>query len=284
MRLLAIQNCQLHKLRYFETMDKITSRQNPRVKELVKLKDRSHRDKMGKFLIEGSRELMMAMKAGVFVEELYWCDECGSKSRRDEALQAVEGSSTVMIETVQTVFEKVSHRSSPDGVMGVGWYQDRDLNDFESENEKPLFLVLEGVEKPGNLGAIIRSADSAGVDAILCSDIATDVYNPNVIRTSQGQVFSMPIFMLPNEVITDFLEDQSADVVVSTPDADKVYWNISMDKSLALVMGSEKDGVSSYWLEGNRIKAKIPQMGSADSLNLATATTLFLYEALRQRQ
>ena len=203
---------------------------------------------------------------------------------KDEALETIKGKSTVLIETVGQVFEKIATRRNPDGIMGVGWYQDNDLNDYEPDNEKPIFLVLEGVEKPGNLGAIIRSADSAGVDVILCSDIATDVYNPNVIRTSQGQVFHMPIFMLPNEVIADFLEDQEVETIISTPDSDRIFWDAKMDEGLALVMGSEKDGVSPFWLEEKNRTARIPQMGSADSLNLATATTVFLYEVLRQRR
>jgi TrmH family RNA methyltransferase len=264
-------------------MEKITSRQNPRIKELVKLQERSYRDKMGKFIVEGSRELISAINGGIYIEEVYWSSECGSEKRREEALGALGKTSATLIETTKEVFEKFSNRNNPDGVVGVGWYERKGIEDLEYNSETPLILVLEGVEKPGNLGAIIRSADTACVDAIFCADPATDIYNPNVIRSSQGQVFSMPIFVAGNEEIYDFLESEDIRVVVSTPAANELYWNLDMSDATAIIMGSEKEGVSEFWLRDEFPKAKIPVLGSADSLNLAAASVLFLYEAVRQR-
>ena len=264
-------------------MDKITSRQNARVKELVKLRDRSHRDKMSKFLIEGSRELLAAKNSKIYVEELYWCSEFGSAARREKTLKEFEKSNTQLIETSREVFEKFSNRKSPDGILGVGWYEKKSLEDYPFKSDLPLILILEGVEKPGNLGAILRSADCAGVDLVLCSDIAVDIYNPNVIRSSQGQVFSVPLISAPNEWILEFLREERIEIIVSTPSAKDPIWSQTMNGAIAIVMGSEKEGVSDFWMNGSFHLAKIPQFGGSDSLNLAAATIVFLYEANRQR-
>jgi TrmH family RNA methyltransferase len=149
--------------------------------------------------------------------------------------------------------------------------------------QTPLLLVLEGIEKPGNLGAILRSADGAGVDAVILVDCVLDLYNPNAIRSSQGLLFSLPIVSTDRDTLADWLDAKSIVCCATTPDTKKLHWEVNYQQGLALFMGSESDGLSAYWLEKATKQIRIPMAGQADSLNVAAAAAVCLYEANRQR-
>jgi TrmH family RNA methyltransferase len=179
-------------------------------------------------------------------------------------------------------FTKASHREGPDGLIVIAVQQGNVLADL-SLSQAPLLLVLEGIEKPGNLGAILRSADGAGVDAIILVDCVLDLYNPNAIRSSQGLLFSLPIISTDRDTLADWLDAKNIVCCATTPDTEKLHWEVNYEQGLALFMGSESDGLSAYWLEKATMQIRIPMSGQADSLNVAAATAVCLYEANRQR-
>ncbi len=261
----------------------IQSRTNPRVLNLVKLRDnRAHREEQGRFIIEGYRELTRALDAGRRVEELYYCPE---RFRRPEAHALVErlrASGATLLRLGDGAFDKAAYREGPDGLLAVARTWHYALADLKL-SERPLLLVAEAVEKPGNLGALLRSADAAGVDALICCDPVVDVFNPNAVRASQGALFYVPVVVASPEQTRDFLASRGIAAVATTPYSEINYWDLDLRQPCAILMGSEKDGLSPFWLEGGTLKARIPMAGLSDSLNVNVAAALTLFEALRQR-
>lgn len=264
------------------TSDRITSNQNERVKKIKRLKDRRDRDKTGLFLIEGFRELTRAVDAGVEIEELFFAPDLFLGENEPALISRIEKKT----ELTKQLFEKVSYRDRPDGLLAIAKKNPKGLQDcisFLQKTKKPFLLVAEAIEKPGNLGSIMRSADAAGVDAVIVCDKCTDITNPNVIRSSVGTVFALPVFELTSDETISLLQKQGIKSVATSPSAEKNYTEENLRDNIAIIVGTEQLGLSEKWLKAADISVKIPMMGIADSLNVSNATTLLLYEVLRQR-
>lgn len=263
----------------------IESRQNERIKNLVKLRERKHRDRQERFLVEGLRELRHALKAGYEIECLYFCPELFPSEAHETFIQSIRREQQVeaLVRVSESAFVKGAYREGPDGIIAVGKQQSHSIHDLNA-GASPLLLVLEGIEKPGNLGAILRSADGAGSDAIILVDCVLDIYNPNAIRSSQGLIFALPIICMERGALSSWLGEKQIRVISTTPDTEQAHWDLDYRGGSALFFGSESHGLSDYWLECADDKIRIPMAGSADSLNVAAAAAVCLYEAIRQRQ
>lgn len=262
--------------------EKISSLQNPRVKHLVKLRDRRPRDEAGVFLVEGYREIRRALEERVRLQEVYFAPEW-FLGENEPALLAEAGSAGArLFELSKEAFAKVAYRERPDGLLAVAPQWKRTLADL-ALSPAPFILVVEAIEKPGNLGTILRSADAAGCDAVIVCDPVTDIFNPNVVRASTGVLFSVPLVVERGEPVLQWLREHPIRIVVTTPAAPAVYSDADLRGPLALVMGSEQYGLSEYWLRNADLSVRIPMAGQADSLNVAMATIITLFEAVRQR-
>jgi len=277
-------------------VERITSLQNPRVKELVKLRERRARDATGRFLIEGFREVTRALEAGIKPVELYCGPDWFLGENEPALVAAAEGAGALIFELAKPVFAKVSYRDRPDGLLAVAPQWRRSLADLDvagrgeagpglatPATQTPFLLVVEAIEKPGNLGTILRSADAAGVDAVLVCDPVTDLFNPNVVRSSTGVLFSMPVVVAESAAVRAWLRDRGIRAVATTPAAETPYSAADLRGPLALIMGSEQYGLSEFWLKESDQLVRIPMAGRADSLNVAMAAMIALFEAVRQR-
>ena len=261
----------------------IQSRQNDQVKNLVKLRERKYRERQSRCLIEGLREISHALTAGLEITHLYYCsDFFPSDLHATFIAENKNADKFQVIGMSPDAFTKASHREGPDGLIAIAMQQGNVLADLLLD-ETPLLLVLEGIEKPGNLGAILRSADGAGVDAVILVDCVLDLYNPNAIRSSQGLLFALPIVSTDRDTLSNWLDVKNIVGCATTPGSKKLHWEVDYKQGLALYMGSESDGLSDYWLEKATHKIRIPMAGQADSLNVAAAAAVCLYEARRQR-
>lgn len=261
----------------------IQSRQNPRVQAVARLRDRPEREARGRFIAEGLRELGRALERGVKVEEIYFCPEMFRGSEAAELVSRCRLNGIVCCEVGRSAFEKMSGREGPDGLLGVAHTWECSLERLNL-SDKPLLLVAESIEKPGNLGALLRTADSAGCEALIVCEPVTDVFNPNVVRSSQGAVFSVPVAVCTSEEAALWMKKKGVRTLATSPAATKTFWDVDCRGPVALLLGSEKDGLSSFWLEGADEKISIPQAGLSDSLNVSSAAAIVLFEAVRQRR
>lgn len=266
----------------------LTSTQNPRVKEVVHLRDRPARNKTGKFIIEGYRELLRATDASHPIEQLFICRELFLGTNEEALIARLEKKGAKLFSCSEQVFRKISYRDRPDGLIAIAPQQHLTLKDLErilsKKKTTPLLLVAEAIEKPGNLGTILRSSDAVGVDALIVCDRCTDIHNPNVVRASVGTLFTVPVIEAKTPETLQWLRERHISILAATPSAKKQFTQVDMKCPLAIVVGTEQLGLSEHWMEQADIQVSIPMHGVADSLNVATATTLLLYEALRQRQ
>lgn len=253
---------------------RIQSPANPKVKALSALKERKERERAGLFLVEGRREVERALKAGLHLETLL----LGPKATPED--QALAGQASTL-ELSQEALERVSSRENPAPIIGVFRIPQRTLAQVRLP-ENPLVLVLLGLEKPGNLGAILRSADGAGVDLVLVAE-GVDLYSPQTIRNSTGAVFSLPVYPVSGEEAARFLEEKGLFLVAATPRGERVYWEEDYRKGVAFLLGAEDQGLPEGWLQRAHARVRIPMRGVADSLNVSVSAALLLYEALRQR-
>lgn len=264
----------------------ITSAQNPRIKRAVKMRDRRERDESGCFLIEGYRELLRAVDAGVAVETLFICHRLFLGTNERSLISRAEKAGAEVLECPDHLFQKLSYRDRPDGLVAIAKQMKRSLADLEaivSSKKSPLLVVAEAIEKPGNLGTILRSSDAAGVDALIVCDRCTDIHNPNVVRASVGTLFTVPVIEMEGKALLQWLKDRKVHIVAATPAAKVNFTDANLTGPVAIVMGTEQFGLSEKWMEGADIQVRIPMHGEADSLNVAMATTLLLYEVVRQR-
>ncbi|MBF8263018.1 MAG: rRNA methyltransferase [Parachlamydiales bacterium] len=262
-------------------MDKITSLQNAKVKQAVRLRDRRERDETDLFLIEGYRELKRAIDARRSIQSIYFCPEL---FLGDNEQQLMEKSQAELIGCTPEVFAKISYRDRPDGLLGVALQKHLNignLDEFLSNN--PFLVMAESIEKPGNLGTILRSSDAAGVDAVIVCDPTTDIHNPNVVRSSVGTLFTQPVIEADGQEMLALLRRRSIAIVAATPHAAKSYTDADFSRPVAIAVGTEQYGLSDEWMKMADCQVRIPMLGVADSLNVASATTLLLYEVLRQR-
>ena len=253
----------------------ITSLQNPRVKHIVKLRDdKRQRGEDGVMLVEGYDEIQLALSAGHRPRTLLSAPELVSRQ--------MGGIDAESLTVNRAVFEKMSYRENPDGWLAVFPIPRTSLDDLNL-GAAPLVIVAEAIEKPGNLGAILRTADAADVDALLVCDPRVDVWNPNVVRASRGAVFSVPVVECDNASALKLLKARNIRVLAATPSADMVYSEMDLRDSVALAVGTEDDGLTDFWMSNADVKVRIPMMGKVNSLNVSVSTALIVYEAIRQR-
>jgi TrmH family RNA methyltransferase len=262
--------------------EKITSLQNPRIKQLVKLRDRRDRDDAGLFLVEGYREVRRALEKGIRLTELYFCAEWFLGENEPALIEQAQQAGAQLFELSKEAFAKCAYRDRPDGLLAVAPQWKHALADLKL-SPHPFLLVVESIEKPGNLGTILRSADAAGVDGVIVCDAVTDIFNPNVVRSSTGVLFSVPVVVADSPTVHAWLVERGIRVVATTPDTPNLYTAVDLRGPLAIVMGSEQYGLSKFWLKESNLLVRIPMAGQADSLNVAMATIITLFEAVRQR-
>ena len=263
-------------------VEKISSLQNPRVKQLVKLRDRRLRDEAGVFLVEGFREVRRALEKRVALTEIYFSPDWFLGENEPALIEQARAAGAAVFELTKDAFAKVAYRERPDGLLAVAPQWKRALADLALPAE-PLLLVVEAIEKPGNLGTILRSADAAGCDAVIVCDPVTDIFNPNVVRASTGVLFSVPLAVEESARVLAWLREKKIRAIATTPAAEKIYTDADLRGPLAVVMGSEQFGLSEFWLKNCDLSVRIPMAGQADSLNVAMATIIALFEAVRQR-
>jgi TrmH family RNA methyltransferase len=263
-------------------IEKITSLQNPRVKQLVRLRDRRPRDEDGVFLVEGYRQIRRALEKQIVLNELYFSPDWFLGENETALIESARAAGAQLFELSKEAFAKVAYRERPDGLLAVAPQWKRELAELVLKPQ-PFLLVVEGIEKPGNLGTILRSADAAGVDAVIVCDPVTDIFNPNVVRSSTGVLFSVPVVIAESASVRAWLREKCIRAVATTPSATALYTDTDLRGSLAIVMGSEQYGLSDFWLKESDTQVRIPMAGQADSLNVAMATIITLFEAVRQR-
>ncbi len=263
----------------------ISSLQNNRIKQLAKLAKRRERDQQRITVVEGVREISQALAAGVNPVEGYICVERLDNEGRQivAALTALaQKRSLTLFEVTPAVFEKIAYRGESGGLLLTIPYVDQPLHNLPLSGI-PFIVVVEGVEKPGNLGAILRTADAAGVDAVIVCAGATDLHNPNVVRASLGALFTVPVAEVATEDLIDWLHKQKIAIVAADPMATIYHMTTPLTGPVAIVMGSEAQGLTALWQSVADFRVKIPMRGQIDSLNLSTATAVLLYEVVRQR-
>lgn len=263
-------------------MLRITSRQNPRVKEAVLLRNSRERQRRGKFLVDGAREIGRAIASGTQCVEAFVCDDLSDSPDSQAAIRALKSTTAEILSVSPDVFAKLAFGDRNDGVIVVAEIPKRELSEIELP-AKPIVTVLEGIEKPGNLGAILRSADAAGVDAVIVADGRTDLYNPNTIRASLGTLFRANVCEASTADTVQWLSDKRLPIVAARPDANTLYTEINLRTGTAIVLGSEAEGLSDAWRTTNVTAVRLPMRGIADSLNVSTTAAVLFYEALRQR-
>lgn len=260
----------------------ITSFKNPHIKNIIALRERKEREKSKLTIIEGAREMGCAFKAGVEFKEVYICRDFLDDREQQGFVKELESKNVPVFETTKEIFEKISFGDRHEGILAVCRQPKLALKDLKISGHS-LFVVVENIEKPGNLGAILRSCDGAGVDGLIICDGATDLYNPNVVRASLGTVFSEKVVESSNEKTFAFLKESSVRIFATAPAAETIYTQADFKGPLAIVLGSEQEGLSGFWITNCDVKIKIPMKGRADSLNVSTTAALVIYEALRQR-
>ena len=264
----------------------LTSLRNPRVKDIVQLRNRRHREREGRFVVEGRRELTAAANAGFPVQTVYHCEDFYGGHDERGLLDRLTAAGATCEATDRTVFERISYRRTPDGLLGVATTPSLALAEIRErcaeKTNGSLWLVAAGIENPGNLGAMLRSADAAGVHGVLLADPLVDVFNPNAVRASLGALFSVPIAVASAADVRDWLHRRRIRVYVASPDACDAYTNANLRGDVALVVGSESAGLSEDWLTSHQA-LHIPMAGQVDSINASAAAALLLFEARRQR-
>ena len=253
----------------------LTSLQNPRIKQIVKLRDdKKQRQQDGLMLVEGWDEINLALHAGCKPRTLLTAPELATRQ--------INFSAAENIHVTRAVFEKISYRENPDGWLGIFPIPKVSL-DTLTLNEAPLLIIAESIEKPGNLGAILRTADAAGADALLVCDPRVDIYNPNVVRASRGTLFAVPTVETGNAEALAFLRTRNIKILAATPRAEAEYTRQDLRGPLAVAVGTEDEGLTNFWLEQADLQVKIPMLGKVNSLNVSIAAALIVYEAVRQR-
>lgn len=260
----------------------ISSLQNPAVKRTYKLRDRRGRDKSGLTLLEGYREITRGAEYGMELVECFYCPEMFLGENEFPVLDMLEENGVKLYECPRHVLEKLTYRDRPEGLIATAKIRSHALSNIEFK-PNGLYLVAEDIEKPGNLGSILRSADAAGADALIICCKKTDIYNPNVIRASTGALFSVPLAETTTTEAIAWFRKHGVKTLSATPHTDQVYTDADMTGPTAIVVGAEQYGLSKEWLDGADIQVRIPMLGKIDSLNVATAATLLAYEAARQR-
>ena len=265
-------------------MEKINSIQNDKIKELVKLKSKAKfRNREKKFLVEGKREIELALQSGFTTEKIFWCDNIINE--KDFSKWILKHSKSLkIIKVSKIVYEKITFRKNSEGVLALVKQKERSILNFKIKNKNPIVLVLESIEKPGNIGAILRTSEVSKVDAVILSNTRCDLYNPNLIRSSLGAFFSVQTFVSSNDETLNFLLKNNFKIFTTIIDANKSYLENNYIRPTAFVLGSEDKGLSNFWRKNNFNKIKIPMFGNVNSLNVSVSAAILMYEVLRQKK
>lgn len=262
------------------TSKQITSTQNSYIKELVFLKEKSkNRKQSGLFLIEGEREVTLAIKGDYKIETILFYRELFS----EEQLNKLGLSEVDIIEVSKDVYQKLAYRGTTEGVIAIAKIKESSINNVTFNKPNPLLLIAEAPEKPGNIGAILRTADAANVDAVIIANPKTDLYNPNIIRSSVGCLFTNQIATGTTEEIITFLNKNNIDIYSAILQEAVNYHEQDYTKASAIVVGTEADGLSNAWRKASKQNIKIPMLGEIDSMNVSVAAGILIFEAKRQR-
>jgi RNA methyltransferase, TrmH family len=263
----------------------ITSLTNPKIKATVRLRDRHGRDEQGRIVIDGLREIGRAIDGGVKIVELFVCQEFLTADQ-DPIVQLTVDAGAHRLEVTRPVMEKLAFGQRVEGILAVAETPRHSLANVRqalSLAERPLIAILEGIEKPGNVGAVLRTADAAGIGALVVADGGTDLYNPNAIRASLGAIFTLPVCAATSEETLTWLRKSQWQIVAARVDAGKPYTLIDFRRPTAIVLGSEARGISDQWRGDDITAVSLPMLGHVDSLNVSATAAVLFYEALRQR-
>lgn len=261
----------------------ITSLSNPKVKATVKLRQRSHRDDAGLMLVEGYREIKRALDHGYKPTALYYCEDLWLKHEHEpDIVSRCEAAGADLFHCSKLVFEKLAYRERPDGLIVIGPHVTCGLADLNLP-PNALVMVAESIEKPGNLGTMLRSADASEVAAVIVCDPCTDIHNPNVVRASTGTLFALPVAVATAEETLAYLKKEGFSILAATPHAEKMYFDVPLTGRIAVCLGAEQYGLTKLFMDGADLRVRIPMFGTADSLNVSAAATILLSEVVRQR-
>jgi RNA methyltransferase, TrmH family len=263
--------------------DPIISLSNPRIKNILKLQTGSRdRHCQNLFVIEGYREISRAMVSGIEIKELYVCLELDRKGRSEDLFD--KDSRMKVFEVGKAAFARIAYREGSDGLIALAVPQNLNLNDLKL-NANPIILILESIEKPGNLGAIMRTADAAGIDAVIVCDPLTDIYNPNAIRSAVGCIFTRQVVVTTTKEAIEWLKKNKIKVYATAlTEHALTYHQMDFSEPTAIVMGTEATGLSNEWLDNSDYQIIIPMKGIADSMNVSTAAAVMIFEVVRQRE
>lgn len=262
------------------THDIISTSQNPKIKKLLALQQKtSERRKSGLFVVEGLRELQHCVEAGLEIDTIFYCP---ALMKGLSAAEAVLPVCRRCCEVTPAVYERIAYRGGTEGVVGEVRTRTLTLNDLQLP-DRPLVVVLESVEKPGNLGAVLRSADAAGVDAVMVCDPLTDLYNPNLVRSSIGAIFTVPCVACSSEECIGFLKARGIQILTAQLQDSQLYYDTDMTCGTAIVMGTEATGLTEIWRRAADRHIRIPMLGRLDSLNVSVSAAILMFEAVRQR-
>ena len=268
-------------------IESITSAQNQKIRTLLELQEKSKvRRKEGLFVVEGRRELLHCIEAGYEPYTLFICREILTDRELNDILDAIaenfRGSMCQVIEIPQHLYDKVAYRGGTEGVIAEMRCKSLSLESLKLK-ENPLVVILESVEKPGNLGAVLRSADASGVDAVIVCDPLTDMYNPNLIRSSIGAIFTVPVATASSEETIKWLKTNGIKIYTAQLQDSEWYYDTDMRSGTAIVMGTEATGLTDIWRKAADAHIKIPMLGRLDSLNVSVSAAILMFEAVRQR-
>lgn len=260
----------------------IASIHNPKIKNLLELQQKSSaRRNQEMFVLEGKREILHCMEAGYSIDSVFYCPSIMGMGENADILTKLPCTAR-RFEVTKEIYAKIAYRESTEGIVAEVRTRSLQLEDLNL-TDNPLIMVLERVEKPGNLGAVLRSADAAGADALIICDPLTDLYNPNLIRSSIGAVFTVPTVVCDSRTCISFLKSKGIRILTAQLQDSSLYYDISMKEGVALVMGTESTGLTQIWREAADAHIRIPMLGRLDSLNVSVSASILLFEAVRQR-
>lgn len=276
-------------------MEQITSAQNPKIKKLLELQEKSKaRRQSGLFVVEGRREIEHCLEAGYELHSVFVCEEIAGDGI-DGLLGAVIAAGTAgagdavaqacnVFGVSRAVYDKIAYRGGTEGVVAEVKSRSHSFEDLVITKKNPVIMVLESVEKPGNLGAVLRSADAAAADAVVICDPLTDLYNPNLIRASIGAVFTVPVVVCTSQQAIEWFQAGGYSILTAQLQDSSLYYDTDMTGPTAIVMGTESTGLSDDWRRAATAHIRIPMLGRLDSLNVSVSAAILLFEAIRQRQ
>lgn len=260
-------------------MKQITSVQNPFIKQLIQLQEKAKvRKQLGLFVIEGQREVELAVKGGYELDTLLFCPELAGKAEKLK----IEIAEKLKIEISKDVYQKIAYRDTTEGIVAIAKSKPLHLSDLKI-GKNPLILVAEGLEKPGNLGALLRTADAANIDAVIIANPKSDVYNPNIVRASVGCLFTRQIAVATSEEAITYLKENNINIYCATLQDSATYHSQNYTEASALVVGTEATGITEIWRKNATKNINIPMQGVIDSMNVSVAAAILIFEAKRQR-